>query len=162
MLFSFAYSTVCIIACTVFFYCFEVYIPYIPAIYKCGSNETDHQNQVVAENNMQHQLHLVRLYTCTSAAHADDVMAETASLRHIFVIQLFTLAAAVRPPSEARGAEAWDRAQTALRQVRMYNTMLSGYCMLRTTSHTLGLLLCASVDGRDMRSSAPQKASKML
>ena len=94
--------------------------------------------------------------------HADDVMAKTASLRHIFVIQLFTLAAAVRPPSEARGAEAWDRAQTALRQVRMYDTMLSGYSMLSTTSHTLELLPCASVDGRDMRSSVPQKASKML
>ena len=89
-------------------------------------------------------------------------MAKTASLRHIFVIQLFTLVAAVRPPSEARGAEAWDRAQTALRQVRMYDTMLSGYNTLSTTSHTLALLPCASVDGRDMRSSVPQKASKML
>ena len=92
---------------------------------------------------------------------ADDTMAETARERHLFVFRLSTLAAVVRPPSEARGAEAWDRAQTALRQVRMYNTMLSGYCMLSTTSHTLGLLLCASVDGRDMRSSVPQKASKI-
>ena len=87
-------------------------------------------------------------------------MAKTASLRHIFVIQLFTLAAAVRPPSEARGAEAWDRAQTALRQVRMYDTMLSGYSMLSTTSHTLGLLPCASVDGCDMRSSVPQNVRR--
>ena len=78
-------------------------------------------------------------------------MAKTASLRHIFVIQLFTLAAVVvvRPPSEARGAEAWDRAQTALRQVRMYDTMLSGYNTLSTTYHALELLPCASVDGRD-------------
>ena len=94
----------------------------------------------------------------------DGIMAEKAREQHLFVIQLFTLAAAVRPPSEARGAEAWDRAQTALRQVRMYDTMLSGYSMLSTTSHTLGLLPCASVDGRDMRLtlSVPQKASKML
>ena len=43
----------------------------------------------------------------------------------------------------------------------MYDTMLSGYSMLSTTSHTLELLPCASVDGRDMRSSVPQEASKM-
>ena len=41
----------------------------------------------------------------------------------------------------------------------MYDTMLSGYSMLSTTSHTLERLPCASVDGRDMRSSVPQKAS---
>ena len=43
----------------------------------------------------------------------------------------------------------------------MYDTMLSGYSMLSTTSHTLELLPCASIDGRDMRSSVPQEASKM-
>ena len=82
-----------------------------------------------------------------------------------FVFRLSTLAAVapavVRPPSEARGAEAWDRAWTSLRRIRMYDTMLSGYSMLSTTSHTLERLPCASVDGRDMRSSVPQKASKM-
>ena len=91
----------------------------------------------------------------------DDIMAEKARERHLFVFRLSTLAAVVRPPSEARGAMAWDRAWTSLRRVRMYDTMLSGYSMLSTTSHTLKLLPCASVDGRDMRSSVPQKASKM-
>lgn len=92
---------------------------------------------------------------------ADDIMAEKARERHLFVFRLSTLAAVVRPPSEARGAVAWGQAWTSLRRVRMYDTMLSGYSMLSTTSHTLELLPCASVDGRDMRSSVPQKASKM-
>ena len=56
----------------------------------------------------------------------DDIMAEKARERHLFVFRLSTLAAVVRPPSEARGAVAWDRAWTYLRRVRMYATMLSG------------------------------------
>ena len=58
--------------------------------------------------------------------HADDKMAKTARERHLFVFRLSTLAAVVRPPPEARGAVAWDRAWTQLRRVRMYDTMLSG------------------------------------
>ena len=42
----------------------------------------------------------------------DDIMAEKARERHLFVFRLSTLAAVVRPPSEARGAVAWDRAWT--------------------------------------------------
>ena len=57
---------------------------------------------------------------------ADDIMAEKARERHIFVFRLSTLAAVVRRPSEARGAVAWDRAWTYLRRVHMYDTMLSG------------------------------------
>ena len=58
---------------------------------------------------------------------ADDIMAEKARERHLFVFRLSTLAAVVRPPSsEARGAVAWGRAWTQLRRVRMYDTMLSG------------------------------------
>ena len=56
----------------------------------------------------------------------DDRMAEKARERHLFIFRLSTLAAVVRPPSEARGAVAWDRTWTQLRRVRMYETMLSG------------------------------------
>ena len=42
----------------------------------------------------------------------DDIMAEKARERHLFVFQLSTLAAVVRPPLEARGAVVWDRAWT--------------------------------------------------
>ena len=47
-----------------------------------------------------------------------------------------TLAGVVKPSSEARGIMAWDGARTALRQVRMYGTMLSSYSKLTSTSES--------------------------
>ena len=85
---------------------------------------------------------------------ADDIMAEKARERHLFVFRLSTLAAVVSEASIGgpRSCGVGSSLDITTR-VRMYDTMLSGCNMLSTTSHTLELLPCTSVDGRDMRSS---------
>ena len=50
--------------------------------------------------------------SCAWVVWMIKIMAEKARERHLFVFRLSTLAAVVRPPSEARGAVAWDRAWT--------------------------------------------------